>query len=103
MITHDYIWRGAGATCDEAREALLTAWTWHRAAVVRQQPALAPSLPEAGRMPQHFAIRYSEYTRLALPDYPARPREHPGGNRDPDLLSRLQVHDQLIARNRLHG
>jgi len=65
MITHDYIWRGVGATCDEAREALLAAWTRHRAAVVRQQPALAPSLPEAGRMPQHFAIRYSEYTRGA--------------------------------------
>jgi len=65
MITHDYIWRGAGATCDEAREALLAAWTRHRAAVVRQQPALAPSLPEAGRIPQHFAIRYSEYTRGA--------------------------------------
>jgi hypothetical protein len=25
MITHDYVWHGAGATCDEAREALLSA------------------------------------------------------------------------------
>lgn len=65
MITHDYIWRGAGATCDEAREALLSAWARHRAAVVQQQPALAATLPEAGRMQQHFKIRYSEFTRGA--------------------------------------
>ncbi|MEX8518155.1 MAG: hypothetical protein AB3X44_06540 [Leptothrix sp. (in: b-proteobacteria)] len=64
MITHDFIWRGAGANCDEAREALLT-WAKHRAAVVQQQPALAATLPEAGRMQQHFKIRYSEYTRGA--------------------------------------
>jgi hypothetical protein len=65
MITHDYIWRGAGATCDEAREALLSAWAQHRAQVVSQQPALAPTLPEAGQMQQHFKIRYCEYTRGA--------------------------------------
>lgn len=65
MITHDFIWRGAGATCDEAREALLTAWARHRAQVVSQQPALGPTLPEAGQMPQHFKIRYREYARGA--------------------------------------
>jgi len=65
MITHDFIWRGAGATCDEAREALLTAWSRHRAQVVSQQPGLAPTLPEAGQMPQHFKIRYREFTRGA--------------------------------------
>ena len=65
MITNDYIWRGAGATCDEAREALLGAWARHRTAVVNQQPALAPTLPEAARMQQHFAIRYAEYARGA--------------------------------------
>ena len=63
MITHDYIWRGAGITCDEAREALLTAWTRHRGSVVAQHPQLAPTLPEAPDMPRHFPIRYSEYTR----------------------------------------
>ena len=63
MITHDYIWRGAGVSCDEAREALLTAWTRHRGAVVAQHPQLAPTLPEAPDMPRHFPIRYSEYTR----------------------------------------
>ena len=65
MITHDYIWRGAGATCDEAREALLSAWARHRNAVVGQHPQLAARLPEAAAMPQHFAIRYAEYTRGA--------------------------------------
>lgn len=65
MITNDYIWRGAGATCDEAREALLGAWACHRAAVVARQPALAPTLPEATGMPRHFRIRYSEFARGA--------------------------------------
>jgi len=73
MITHDYIWRGAGLNCDEAKEALLTAWTQHRKAVVAQHPQLAPTLPEAPQMPQHFAIRYFEYTRG-------------GGYRDKDRL-----------------
>jgi hypothetical protein len=65
MLTHDYIWRGAGATCDEAREALLGAWARHRAAVVAQHPQLAPTLPEASGMPQHFKIRYASYVRGA--------------------------------------
>lgn len=73
MITHDYIWRGAGATCDEAREALLTAWATHRAHVVSLQPGLAPSLPEAAQMPQHFKIHYREFARG-------------GGYRDDDRL-----------------
>lgn len=65
MITHDYVWHGAGATCDEAREALLGAWTRHRAQVVSQQPGLAPTLPEAAAMQQHFRIRYREFARGA--------------------------------------
>lgn len=65
MVTNDYIWRGAGANCDEAREALLAAWTRHRAAVVAQHPLLAPTLPEASGMPQHFKIRYAFYARGA--------------------------------------
>ena len=65
MITHDYIWRGAGATCDEAREAVLSAWHQHRSSVVSQFPQLAASLPEAAQMPQHFKISYSAYERGA--------------------------------------
>lgn len=65
MITHDYIWRGAGANCDEAREALLSAWTRHRGAVVQHNQALGPTLPEAAQMPRHFPIRYSEFVRGA--------------------------------------
>ncbi|MCE4556793.1 hypothetical protein [Pelomonas cellulosilytica] len=61
MITHDYVWQGAGHTCDEAREALLTAWQRHRAGVLRVHPQLADRLPEAPHMPQHFKIRYRAY------------------------------------------
>jgi hypothetical protein len=61
MITHEHVWHGAGVTCDEAREALLRAWTVHRRDVLRQQPGLAGTLPEAPQMPQHFKIRYREY------------------------------------------
>ena len=65
MITHDYVWHGAGATCDEAREALLSAWTAHRRSVLQMQPGLAPTLPEAAQMPQHFRIQYRSYQRGA--------------------------------------
>lgn len=65
MITHDFIWRGAGCSCDEAREALLQAWATHRAGVLRQFPQLEASLPEAPQMPQHFRIHYREYQRGA--------------------------------------
>lgn len=61
MITHDFIWRGAGRTCDEAREALLQAWSRHRDGVLRVHPQLQPTLPEAAQMPRHFKIRYREY------------------------------------------
>jgi len=62
MVTNDYIWRGAGHSTEAAREALLRAWTAHRAAVLRQQPQLAGTLPEAPQMPTHFAIRYQCYS-----------------------------------------
>jgi len=65
MITNEYIWRGAGLTCDEAREALLQAWHRHRSTVLAQLPQLAASLPEAAQMPQHFKIRYYAYERGA--------------------------------------
>lgn len=63
MITHDYIWRGAGSTCDEAREALLTAWTRHRNGVLHVHPGLAERLPEAADMPRHFKIRFMVFHR----------------------------------------
>lgn len=62
MVTHDFIWRGAGHSTQEAREALLRAWATHRAGVLRQQPQLADRLPEAAQMPGHFAIRYQCYS-----------------------------------------
>lgn len=63
MITHDYVWHGAGSTCDEAREALLSAWATHRKEVLEKFPQLEAKLPEAGKMQSHFKIRYREYER----------------------------------------
>lgn len=63
MITHDHIWRGAGHTCDEAREALLRAWTAHRESVLRGLPDYAHRLPEAGEMHKHFKVQYLVYQR----------------------------------------
>lgn len=63
MITHDHIWRGAGVSCDEAREALLAAWTRHRQGVVSALPAYAERLPEAAQMSSHFKIRYLVFQR----------------------------------------
>ena len=63
MITHDHVWHGAGATCDEAREALLTAWARHRTEVLERLPQLEERLPAAGQMQSHFKIRYREYER----------------------------------------
>ncbi|WP_157271903.1 hypothetical protein [Azohydromonas aeria] len=63
MITHDFIWHGAGATCDEAREAVLSAWAKHRREVLDRFPQLEAKLPVAGEMQQHFSIRYREYVR----------------------------------------
>lgn len=65
MITHDFVWHGAGATCDEAREALLSAWAAHRAQVIRQVPTVEEQLPTAEDMPRHFKIRYREFARGA--------------------------------------
>lgn len=61
MITHDHIWQGAGRTCDEARQALLTAWHRHRQGVLRALPAMAARLPEPEEMQRHFPIRYRAY------------------------------------------
>ena len=53
-----------------------------------------------------FRIEVREENASLLPallDYLVRALEHFGRNRDADFLSRLQVHDQLIARYRLYG
>jgi vacuolar-type H+-ATPase catalytic subunit A/Vma1 len=65
MITNDFVWHGAGATCDEAREALLSAWAAHRAEALRQFPMVEGQLPSAEEMPRHFKIHYREFARRA--------------------------------------
>ena len=57
MITNHSIWRGVGVARDEARQAVLDAWSRHRSDVVPLHSALASSLPLAGEMPRHFRIR----------------------------------------------
>lgn len=63
MITHDFVWHGAGATCDEAREAVLSAWARHRREVLEKFPQLESRLSVAGEMQRHFRIHYREYAR----------------------------------------
>ena len=63
MNTHDHQWRGAGHTCDEAREALLSAWTAHRESVLSKLPDYASRLPEAAAMGGHFKITYLVFQR----------------------------------------
>ena len=53
----------SSVSCDEAREALLAAWTRHRQGVVSSLPAYAERLPEAAQMPSHFKIRYLVFQR----------------------------------------
>lgn len=62
MNTNDFIWQGAGRTEDEARAALLAAWSQHRNRVVAQFPDLAARLPEAQDMHRHFPTRFTTYT-----------------------------------------
>ncbi len=61
MITHNFIFKGAGCNQEDARAALLKAWTTHRNDLLAQYPERAAILPEAGRMEEHFRIYYLEF------------------------------------------
>lgn len=61
MITHNFIFKGVGRHKDEARTALLKAWTAHRTDLLRQYPERTDSIPEAHRMEDHFRIYYLEF------------------------------------------
>ena len=50
MITHNFIFKGVGRHKDEARVALLKAWTAHRADLLASYPERTDSIPEASRM-----------------------------------------------------
>ncbi|ARU30226.1 hypothetical protein CAP31_00040 [Sulfuriferula sp. AH1] len=61
MITHNFIFKGVDRNKEDARTALLNAWTAHRTALLAQYPERTASIPEAGKMEQHFRIYYLEF------------------------------------------
>jgi hypothetical protein len=61
MITHNFIFKGVGHNKDDARTALLKAWTAHRTDLLMHYPERADILPEAGKMENHFKIYYLEF------------------------------------------
>jgi hypothetical protein len=61
MNTHHFMFRGAGASKEDARCALLLAWARHRAELLARYPERADSIPEAGQMEEHFRIYYLEF------------------------------------------
>ncbi|HUL13661.1 MAG TPA: hypothetical protein VLU73_16040 [Methylococcaceae bacterium] len=61
MNTHHFMFRGAGQTKEDARSALLRAWTLHRGELLARYPERADSIPEAGKMEAHFRIGYLEF------------------------------------------
>ena len=61
MITHNFIFKGVGRDKQDARTALLKAWTSHRTALLAQYPERTDSIPDATRMEDHFRIYYLEF------------------------------------------
>ncbi len=61
MNTHHFQFRGAGTTREDARSALLRAWTLHRNELLARYPERSASSPEADSMEKHFRIFYLEF------------------------------------------
>lgn len=61
MNTHHFLFRGAGYSVDDARTALLRAWTRHRTELLARYPERADSIPEEGQMEAHFRICYLNF------------------------------------------
>ncbi|MHB0990815.1 MAG: hypothetical protein ACYC3O_01135 [Burkholderiales bacterium] len=61
MITHNFIFKGVGGNKEDARTALLKAWTSHRTVLLAQYPERTDSIPDASRMEDHFRIYYLEF------------------------------------------
>ena len=56
MITHNFIFKGVGHNKEDARTALLKAWTSHRTGLLAQYPERTDSIPDATRMEDHFKL-----------------------------------------------
>ncbi len=61
MITHNFIFKGAGRSREEARAVLLKAWTAHRTDLLLQYPERTAFLPDETKMEDHFRIYYLEF------------------------------------------
>ncbi len=61
MNTHHFMFRGAGHSREQARAALLGAWTRHRDDLLARYPERSESIPAAERMEEHFKIHYLEF------------------------------------------
>jgi hypothetical protein len=61
MITHNFIFKGAGRNKADARAVLLKAWTAHRNWLLAQYPERTASLPDETKMEDHFKIYYLEF------------------------------------------
>ncbi len=61
MNTHHFMFRGAGESREDARSALLRAWTLHRDELLARYPERSASIPEAEKMENHFRIYYLEF------------------------------------------
>ncbi|WP_240342616.1 hypothetical protein [Methylococcus sp. EFPC2] len=61
MNTHHFMFRGAGSTREDARSALLCAWTRHRDELLARYPERRDAIPEADQMEDHFKIYYLEF------------------------------------------
>ena len=61
MITHNFIFKGAGRSREEARAVLLKAWTAHRAELLTQYPERTAIIPDETKMEDHFRIYYLEF------------------------------------------
>lgn len=61
MITHNFIFKGVGRDKEDARTALLKAWTAHRTDLLAHYPERTDSIPEASRMEDHFKIYFLEF------------------------------------------
>ena len=61
MITHNFIFKGAGRSREDAKSALLKAWTVHRTELLAQYPDRAAILPDETKMEDHFRIYYLEF------------------------------------------
>ena len=61
MITHNFIFKGAGRSREDARAILLKAWTAHRTELLLQYPERTASLPDETKMEDHFRIYYLKF------------------------------------------